>query len=172
MNFGGCFHVCGSQLELNVYFFKKPILGTLPSLTPKHAKSSPVAILKDLQTQPQKSFQDASRRPFKDIHAQTQRSIQRTTNRQADIQTGTTYYWHWRAMVVIGKLWLSLTSYGCHWRATVVIGEPCVNTKRPILGTLPGLGLKLAPKTSQETILKYFQTQTQKALQEASRKPF
>ena len=124
VNFGGCFHVCGSQLELNVYFFKKPILGTLPSLSPKHAKSFPEAILKDLQTQPQKSFQDASRRPFKDIHAQTQRSIQRTTNRQADIQTGTTYHWHWRAMVVIDKLWLSLTSYGCHWRATVVIGEP------------------------------------------------
>ena len=124
MNFGGCFHVCGSQLELNVYFFKKPILGTLPSLSPKHAKSSPEAILKDLQTQPQKSFQDASRRPFKGYPRSNPKVIPedykqtgRHTDRDHLLLALASYGCHWQVMAVIDKLWLSLASYGCHWRA-------------------------------------------------------
>ena len=89
-----------------------------------------------------------------------------------------TYGCHWRAMLwqslaSYGCHWraLSLASYGCHWRTMPVIAELRLTINKPILGTLPGLGLKLAPKTSQEAILKHFQTQAQKSLREASRRP-
>ena len=42
------------------------------------------------------------------------------------------------------------------------MAELRLTVNKPILGTLPGLGLKLAPKTSQEAILKHFQSRSQK----------